>query len=190
MSALAAEPQLGGGVMRQHGLAKSIIRNDVSIGGYTVNFPTVTVGGRWVEECYYMCFIAPNTPASACGNAGGTVALTKAAGAPFSVINLRVTPAGSCTGTPVTLPVTLSAGQWIVQDFVFAPTTAGTFSDTHINNLGGGDFTWTLNGATPAAPPTIVSFTATPATVTAGRDVTLSWSVQGASSNTIDNGLG
>ena len=38
--------------------------------------------------------------------------------------------------------------------------------------------------------PTITSFTATPSSVTAGQSTTLSWSVSGASSITIDNGVG
>jgi Subtilase family/PA14 domain/Carboxypeptidase regulatory-like domain len=42
----------------------------------------------------------------------------------------------------------------------------------------------------PGAPPTISTFSAAPSTLTAGHASTLSWSVNGANSLTIDNGVG
>jgi uncharacterized protein YkwD/chitodextrinase len=46
------------------------------------------------------------------------------------------------------------------------------------------------NPPPPASVPSIASFTATPSTVTAGQSATLSWSVTGASTLTINNGVG
>jgi len=43
---------------------------------------------------------------------------------------------------------------------------------------------------TPTAIPIINSFSAVPSTITAGESSTLSWSVTGATSVTIDNGIG
>jgi len=55
----------------------------------------------------------------------------------------------------------------------------------------GGYVDQTLTSTTPAAPaPTINSFTAAPVTISAGQQVTLSWSVSGASSVSINNGVG
>src|SRR5205807_837189 len=46
-------------------------------------------------------------------------------------------------------------------------------------------------GSNPITPvPTITSFTATPATITAGQLATLSWTVFGATTVSMDNGVG
>lgn len=52
---------------------------------------------------------------------------------------------------------------------------------------------WLLNapsGRRGASPPSISFFSGTPATITAGQSSTLSWSVAGATSVTLDNGIG
>ncbi len=49
--------------------------------------------------------------------------------------------------------------------------------------------TWQSNSPT-VQPPVISSFTATPGTVAAGQPATLAWSVSGATTVTIDNGVG
>lgn len=55
----------------------------------------------------------------------------------------------------------------------------------------GGYVDQTLGSTTPAAPaPAINSFTASPLTITAGQQVTLSWSISGATSIMINNGVG
>jgi uncharacterized protein YkwD len=55
----------------------------------------------------------------------------------------------------------------------------------------GGVVDQTLGSTTPPSPaPTIGSFTATPLTISAGQQVTLAWSVSGASSVSINNGVG
>ena len=50
--------------------------------------------------------------------------------------------------------------------------------------------TITLNTVKFLLPPTIVSFTASPSTITAGQNVTLSWQATGATSVSIDHGIG
>src|SRR3954464_4489892 len=55
----------------------------------------------------------------------------------------------------------------------------------------GGYVDQTLSSTSSTSPaPTISSFTATPLTITAGQQVTLSWSVSGATSVSINNGVG
>ncbi len=53
---------------------------------------------------------------------------------------------------------------------------------------GGGGGTATV--APPALPPSIASFSATPASVLSGQNATLAWSVSGATSLSIDQGVG
>ena len=49
---------------------------------------------------------------------------------------------------------------------------------------------WQSNSPSGPQIPTISSFTAAPSTITAGQASTLSWTVSGASSITLDNGIG
>ena len=111
---------------------------------FTVNFPKTAVGQTASDPCASECFTDPNGATGNC-NGSGTISVEKALSAPFSVGNYRVsTSLTACTGTAVTLPVTLAAGQRLIFDFAFAPTAEGTFSNTL--NLGG--LVWTLNGST------------------------------------------
>lgn len=174
--------------------AQSVSPNEFSVGSYNINFPTTPVGGNSGDFglCYFNCFFVGT--ADNC-NGSGTIALSKGTAAPFSVSNFRKLlysdyNAGSCTGTAVTFPVTLQSGEVLVQDFIFAPTTSGSFSDTVVYEMNGGPFVWYLAGATPNPPPAIVSFSATPPTIRPGQPVTLSWVVDGAVSVVIDNGVG
>ena len=67
------------------------------------------------------------------------------------------------------------------------PTADTTYTLTATNAAG----SITLSVAiTVVPPPTINTFTATPATVAAGAPTTLAWSVTGATTLTIDNGVG
>jgi uncharacterized protein YkwD len=64
-----------------------------------------------------------------------------------------------------------------------------------LNSVGGipNDVITILTPVTPGgmgSVPTITSFTATPATITAAQGTTLSWSISGATSVSIDNGVG
>jgi hypothetical protein len=168
---------------------KGVVPNDTP---FPINFPPTPVGTTSIQDCYYNCFF---TGAGTC-NYSGTIALMKAVGPPFRVTNLRKGLYNSgCGGTPVTLPVTLQAGEWLLQDFEFTPTTPGSFSDTHVYNVtptGSPTVTstWLLNGSTPSLAPQIVSFAAVPPTVRPGKSTTLSWLTRGATSVVIDNGIG
>ncbi len=72
-----------------------------------------------------------------------------------------------------------------------APATAGIY---HVRATSAADPTKsavakvTINQADPR--PTISVFTGTPATISAGQSATLSWSVSGATSLSLDNGIG
>ena len=61
----------------------------------------------------------------------------------------------------------------------------------YYSRSGGGtaNLSW-QNNSPSVQPPAINSFTATPATITAGQSAILSWSVSGASTVSIDNGVG
>ena len=54
----------------------------------------------------------------------------------------------------------------------------------------GGVLDATILPPNPGQPPGIVSFTASPSTIVAGQSTTLTWSVSGAGTVTIDNGIG
>src|SRR5579884_4258670 len=61
----------------------------------------------------------------------------------------------------------------------------------YYDNTGSGTAHLTWQNNTPATqPPSILSFTASPAAVAAGQKATLSWSVNGATDIAIDNGVG
>lgn len=179
---------IAGGKLHR-GFAAKPTTND--FGSFDVVFPTTAVGATDTEDCYYNCFFINE---GTC-NYSGTIALRKPVGAPFRVINYRKTVVGtSCSGTPVTLPVTLQAGEVLLQDFQFSPTRSGSFQDTLVylmtpDQTPGADFTWAFSGATPTAPPNIDSFSATPPTVRPGQAVTLSWTTD-AKSVSINNGVG
>ncbi len=121
-----------------------------------ISFPPTPVGQTAVIPCASLCITDPNGPSGNC-NGSGTVSITQALSAPFSVGNFRTTTSpGSCTGTAVTLPTNLSAGQYLVYDFSFAPTTSGGFSSNLVfdNNL-----TYTLTGSTTSGAPCVASAT-------------------------------
>src|SRR6266852_995162 len=182
---LAAQ-QAVSGVFR-HGLSANAIAPNSS---FTVVFPVTPVGSTSIQDCYYNCFV---TGGGSC-NYFGTISLVKSVAAPFRVINLRKAAYGDCGGTPASLPITLQAGEWLLQDFVFSPTTAGSFQDTYTYNVTPtGSPTdqsiWVLAGSTPAVAPRI-SFGAVPPTIRPGQSATLSWTTSGATSVIIDNGVG
>ncbi|PYQ50485.1 MAG: hypothetical protein DMF59_10650, partial [Acidobacteria bacterium] len=174
------------GVFHQRVAAKAVTPNST----FTVTFPVTAVGSTSIQDCYYNCFI---TGGGNC-NYSGTITLVKQVAAPFRVANLRKATYGDCGGTATTLPVTLQAGEWLLQDFVFSPTSAGTFQDTYTYNVtptGSATDTsiWQLVGSTPAVTPT-VRFGAVPPTIRPGQSATLSWTTSGATSVVIDNGVG
>jgi streptogramin lyase len=151
----------------------------IPLGSFSVVFPTTTVGTTATQPCFYNCF---NISGGTC-NYSGTVALAKAVSSPFRTMNLRKgnTTTGGCGGTSVTLPVTLQAGEFLLTDFVFSPTSVGSFQDTVIYSVtptgaAADTFSWLLTGSTPTpAPPTVQKYStptasAAPASLTLGPD--------------------
>ena len=124
---------------------------------YSVVFPATAVGSTANQVCFYNCF---QTAGGTC-NFSGTIALVRAASPPFRLTNLRKgTTTGGCNGTPVTLPVTIQAGEWLLTDFAFSPTSAGSFQDTAIYSVtptgaAADTFSWLMSGATPARSPAL-----------------------------------
>ncbi|HEY8848975.1 MAG TPA: hypothetical protein VIO12_06760, partial [Thermoanaerobaculia bacterium] len=158
-------------------------------------FPLTPVNTTSIQDCYYNCFYQTSSPPGSC-DYSGTIELVQSVNLPFRVTNLRKGVVnGGCGGTPVTLPVTLQAGELLLQDFEFTPTSNGSFTDAEIYNVTPTSSTtslssWLLSGSTGATTAIIDSFAATPPTVRAGQPVTLSWVTQGASSVMIDQGVG
>jgi hypothetical protein len=133
-----------GGGLTGHG---TIEAND-----YDVNFPATPVNTTSRDECYFNCFYQIGSPVESC-NASGRVTLAKQTGLPFRATNLRKVSGDSCFGTPVSLPVNLAAGERLLVDFEFSPTTNGTFHDSHDFNLtptnsSTSRWKWNLSGST------------------------------------------
>ena len=70
------------------------------------------------------------------------------------------------------------------------PTATTTYTLTAKNSFGSSTMATTVVVQAPAQPPTIASFTASPSTISAGQTTKLSWSVTGAVSISINNGVG
>jgi streptogramin lyase len=126
------------------------------LGSFTVLFPTTTPGAAASQVCVYNCFAISG---GTC-NYSGTIALVRAVAPPFrSASLLKGTAAsGTCSGSQVTLPVTLQPGEWLLTDFSFSPTSAGSFQDTAIYSVtptsaAADTYSWLLSGSTPAPPP-------------------------------------
>ena len=173
------------------------IKKPEQSGSVTVAFDPTPVGSTETLTCGYNCFYQLN--ADAC-DYSGMITLVKTAAVPFGVTNLRkgtiaAINANDCSGTPVSLPVNLQAGEVLVQDFTFTPTAPGSFQDSQIYNLTPTNspnevFSWILQGSTPAAAPAITSFAAVPPTIRPSQQTTLSWVTSGSTSVSIDNGVG
>lgn len=135
----ASGGRAAGGVHSFH--AADATPADVTCSGNSCNitFGTVTAGTTVTQDCFFQCF--SNT--TECDSAG-TVQLQKSLSAPFSVTNFRknLVSDNSCSGTPVSLPVSLNPGEQLLMDFNFSPTHGGSFSDT----LTLSDFNWNLSG--------------------------------------------
>jgi hypothetical protein len=83
-----------------------------------------------------------------------------------------------------------SSGSARYYGFTYGPLPA-TYSKSPSSLICRWSFYATLDTSTsPPPPPTISSFTAAPASVAAGSSATLSWSVTGATSLSISNGMG
>jgi streptogramin lyase len=109
----------------------------------TVTFPTTAVG-QTSTICEGVCYTRNTSPPGTC-DGSGPEALDHDVSAPFLANHYVIggrTP--TCTGTPVTLPTSLSSGQVLWFDVNFSPTRDGTFTDTL--TLGG--FSFDLSGST------------------------------------------
>lgn len=171
--------------------SQAIVTNDLAVPPFVTPVNTTSI-----QDCYYDCFyqsVAANCDYS------GTIVLVHSVNLPFRVTNYRkgVDIGGmvGCSGTPVSLPVSLKAGEVLLHDFEFSPTSPGTFSDALTYDLTPDSssttrFSWLLSGSTGATTAIIDSFSATPPTVRFGQPVTLSWVTEGATTVVIDHGVG
>jgi hypothetical protein len=109
-----------------------------------------------------------------------------------------VTPGIIAAGASATLNGSFSGGTATIDHGVgnatsgvgilVSPATTTTYTLT-VTNAAGDAVTATAT-LTVQSPPTITAFTATPGIVTLGATSTLAWTVSGASSLSIDNGVG
>lgn len=143
---------------------------------FIVAFPTTAVGSSASPICVYNCF---SISGGTC-NYSGAIALVRAASPPFRTANLLkgTAASGTCSGTPVTLPVTLQSGEWLLTTFAFTPTSPGSFQDTTIYSVtptsaAADTYSWLLSGATPAATPPGVQKYSTPTAASGPTSITL-----------------
>ncbi|HET8733282.1 MAG TPA: hypothetical protein VFM45_05855, partial [Anaeromyxobacteraceae bacterium] len=134
--------------------------------------------------------------ASACGGSSDTPVPPPSPPsiASFAASPSSVAPGGSSTlSWSVTGATTLSidGGVGVVTGTSRAVTPASTTTYTLTATNAGGSSTATATVTVSAvAPPVIASFAATPSSVAPGGSSTLSWSVTGATTLSIDNGVG
>ncbi len=143
-----------------------------------------------------------------------TLTATNATGSVTATATVTVNPAPqsptitSFTATPPTLTVGQSSTlSWTVlgatslsidsgvgtvtgTSTVVSPGATTTYTLTATNATGSVTATATVTVNPAPQPPTISSFIATPSTIIVGQSSTLSWAVSGATSLSIDNGVG
>jgi len=122
----------------------------------------------------------------------------------FSVATASAALTTSCAGVPTVSNITWTAtstggvdpGSYLWSNGSTSTTQTNTYlPGTHTLGLTATDASSTVAttscSAIVAQPlPAISSFTATPATITAGQSAVLSWNVANASSTSLDNGIG
>jgi len=134
-------------------------------------------------------------------NSGNILNLTFSATAGPSITSFTASPNPvGAAGDPVTLSWTAQNATSFSINSGVGPVSGGsvvvhpTVTTTYIltaTGSGGSTTTRSVTVTVPTAPPpTISSFTATPASVPAGSSSTLAWSITGATTVVIDNGLG
>jgi PKD repeat protein len=134
-------------------------------------------------------------------NAGGTVTATarvSVAVPPPVISSFSASPASITAGESTTLSWSVAGatslsinngvGTVTGSSVTVSPTQTTTYTLTARN--AGGTVTSSTRVTVAVAPPVISSFSASPAAITAGQSSTLSWSVSGASSVSIDQGVG
>jgi PKD repeat protein len=136
-------------------------------------------------------------------NAGGPATSTSTVTVtPFpvpAIASFAAIPASVVAGSSATLAWSVTGATSISIDsgigavtgtsVVVTPTTTTTYTLTATNAGGPATATATVT-VTPFPVPVIASFTATPSTIARGASSTLAWSVTGATSLSIDNGIG
>jgi hypothetical protein len=149
----------------------------------TISFPDTVVGSSSTIKC-------PTTTASLCFGSNcsgsGTVQSVMGPSAPFSVGTFSLLSNaeffdGLCEAHPVTLPVTVGAGQILAYQAAFSPTAAGTFNGSMTFNTTGGAATVNLTGkATEAASQGLglVTITATPQLAVPGNRLEISYEIR------------
>jgi hypothetical protein len=74
---------------------------------------------------------------------------------------------------------------------IVSPTTTTTYTLTATNNIGSVTASAAVSvTASAASPPVITGFTASPSTINAGQSSTLQWNITGATSVSINQGIG
>jgi len=131
------------------------------------------------------------------GSATRTVNVTVIPAAPPSIAAFGASPAAIAAGQSSTLSWSVSGATSLSIDpgpgpvsgasTRVSPTATTTYTLTASNGAGS---TTALATVTVPAPPGIASFTATPATIAAGQGSTLAWVVTGATSLSLDQGVG
>ena len=122
---------------------------------------------------------APSKPAISSFSANpGTIT----AGQP-ATLSWNVTGATSVSISPALGTVSSSGSQTVT------PTQTTTYTITATNDAGPSTTTAKVT-VNPSGPPAIASFTASPTSITYGSSSTLSWSVSGATSVSINQGVG
>jgi hypothetical protein len=114
----------------------------------TITFPDTAVGSSATVKC-------PTTTVSLCFgmncSGSGTVQSVTGPSAPFSINKFNLLSsaeffAGNCEAHPVSLPVTVGAGQILAYQATFSPATTGTFNGTLTFTTSGGPATVNVTG--------------------------------------------
>ncbi len=114
----------------------------------TITFPDTVVGSSSTVKC-------PTTSVGLCFgsncSASGTVQSVTGPSAPFSIGKLNLLTnsqffGGACEAQPVSLPVTVGAGQILAYQATFSPPTTETFNGTLTFTTPGGPATVNLTG--------------------------------------------
>jgi hypothetical protein len=149
-------------------------------------------------------YTAPSSPATAHVMATSQADTSKVGQASVTVVEaphitaFTVSPDLIPAGSSATLTASFSGGTGVIDHaigtatsgvgIVVSPTTTTAYLLT-VTNAAGDAVTATAT-VTVQSPPTISAFTATPATITQGGSATLAWTVSGATSLSLDNGIG
>ena len=171
-----------------------------------VTWSVVEAGGGTVSAAG--AYTAPTTLGTYHVRATSVADATKTADAAITVVAptvsaspsaMALVPGGKTTFTasvtnalnpPVTWSVVEAGGGTVLSTGAYtAPTTAGTY---HVRATSVADATRTADASVTVAmaSPVITSFQAAPATITSGQSSTLSWTVTGATSLSINQNVG